>query len=90
MERLGLAFVANHFDVVPVRTNDESRGQTPYTRPGDSYEAGTQFLLYRKSMRTFNTASRSGALITKRLFLRLQAACDRRVNACQANLLSAR
>jgi len=25
MERLGLGFVANHFDVVPVRTNDESR-----------------------------------------------------------------
>ena len=24
MEGLGLAFVANHFDVVPVRTNDES------------------------------------------------------------------
>src|SRR5215470_10046383 len=25
MEGLGLGFVANHFDVVPVRTNDESR-----------------------------------------------------------------
>ena len=24
MEGLGLGFVANHFDVVPVRTNDES------------------------------------------------------------------
>ena len=25
MDGLGLGFVANHFDVVPVRTNDESR-----------------------------------------------------------------